>query len=507
VCAAALGATVAFAQDDRGQGAVPSGNSGAVTVPQPPAQQAPPKSGLTPPQLTKFVAATYPAEAAERKLEGNVVLQLDIDASGRVAAVAVVNPAGHGFDEAAAEAARRFEFAPALRDGKPVAARILYRYAFTFRPSEKPPEATQQTPASPPLGRLSGVVRAAADAPVAGAELVVRGATGSEQRVRSGEDGTWVLPELPDGLYTVIVQSPGYRKLEVQERVARGEATEVVYRLVPDGELQVVIRGARPPREVTRRTLERREIERIPGTNGDALRSLQNLPGVARPPGFAGVLVVRGSSAQDTNVFVDGTLVPLIYHFGGLSSAVPTELLERIDFYPGNFSAQYGRVTGGIVEVGIRSPRSDGKLHGMAQLDLIDARAMLEGPVPYAKGWHFAAAVRRSWVDTWLKPVLTSAGASVSAAPVYYDYQLIAETRPSERSSFRVSFIGSDDRLELLTKDTAEVDPVLTGNLRAYTGFYRAMARYRNDLADGVSLQSVTATGRNTIDVGVGSLF
>ncbi|HQP38497.1 MAG TPA: TonB family protein, partial [Polyangiaceae bacterium] len=113
VCAAALGATVAFAQDDRGQGAVPSGNSGAVTVPQPPAQQAPPKSGLTPPQLTKFVAATYPAEAAERKLEGNVVLQLDIDASGRVAAVAVVNPAGHGFDEAAAEAARRFEFAPA----------------------------------------------------------------------------------------------------------------------------------------------------------------------------------------------------------------------------------------------------------------------------------------------------------------------------------------------------------------------------------------------------------
>ncbi|RXM22178.1 TonB family protein, partial [Citrobacter sp. AAK_AS5] len=89
---------LASAHGARGQqsGAVPRGDSGAVTVPQPLAQQAPPKSGLTPPLLTRFVAATYPVEAAELKLEGNVVLQLDIDTSGRVTAVVVVNPAGHG---------------------------------------------------------------------------------------------------------------------------------------------------------------------------------------------------------------------------------------------------------------------------------------------------------------------------------------------------------------------------------------------------------------------------
>ena len=116
------------------------------------------------------------------------------------------------------------------------------------------------------------------------------------------------------------------------------------------------MQGERPPREVTRRTLERREINRIPGTSGDALRSIQNLPGVARPPGLAGLLIVRGSAPQDTAIFVDGTEVPLIYHFGGLSSVIPTELLDRIDFYPGNFSARYGRVMGGIVDVGLRSP-------------------------------------------------------------------------------------------------------------------------------------------------------
>src|SRR5690606_12703080 len=128
-----------------------------------------------------------------------------------------------------------------------------------------------------------------------------------------------------------------------------GEATEVVYRVSAETTgIEIIVEGERPPREVTRRTIERREIDRIPGTSGDALRSLESLPGVARPPPFSGLLVVRGSAPEDTNAFFDGSLAPLVYHFGGLSSVVPTELLDRIDFYPGNFSARYGRVMGGI---------------------------------------------------------------------------------------------------------------------------------------------------------------
>jgi hypothetical protein len=58
-----------------------------------------------------------------------------------------------------------------------------------------------------------------------------------------------------------------------------------------------------------------------------------------------------------------------------------------------------------------------------------------------------------------------------------------------------------------LVKDTADADPVLTGNIKAHTGFYRLMARYQNDLSEDVSLRSVTSYGQNTIDVGLGSLF
>src|SRR5690606_27695582 len=222
--------------------------------------------------------------------------------------------------------------------------------------------------------------------------------------------------------YRLQVEAEGFDSLDSEEEVFAGEVTDLTYRITAKStEAEVVIQGDRPAREVTRRTLERREIQRIPGSSGDALRSIQSLPGVARPPGLAGLLIVRGSAPQDTNYFIDGALVPLVYHFGGLSSVIPTELLDKIDFYPGNFSAKYGRVTGGIVDVAMRSPDTECRdrlgaptgekdcFHGLAQVDLIDGRMLLQGPL--GDDWSFAVAGRRSWVDAWLKPVLEEAGA------------------------------------------------------------------------------------------------
>ena len=105
-----------------------------------------------------------------------------------------------------------------------------------------------------------------------------------------------------------------------------------------------------------KRTLTPVELVNTAGTRGDPLRVIELLPGVARPPGLAGFLIIRGSSPFDSQAFFEGGIVDRIYHFGGLTSFVNPRLLDHIDLYPGNFSARFGRKMGGIIDVGIRDP-------------------------------------------------------------------------------------------------------------------------------------------------------
>ncbi len=497
------------------QGAVPSGISGAVIRPAEPPKDEPKKPVIVLPELVHFENADYPPEAQKAGLEAEVVLKLTVDREGNVTKALVPDPVGNGFDEAAQAAALKFKFKPATRDGVAIAGITLYRYRFTLTP----PPAAEAPPPAPTAGNLLGAVRLAdTNGALVGATVTVTSPDGTQRQVITDETGKWRVDALPPGKYKVHVESPGFEPVENQEEVAVGEETEATYRLAPVSEgIEITVQGERPPREVTRRTIERREIDRIPGTSGDALRSLQSLPGVARPPGLAGLLIVRGSAPNDTQVYVDGALVPLVYHFGGLSSVVPTELLDKIDFYPGNFSARYGRVGGGIVDVGLRSPDTQctgdygvqtdrkGCFHGMAQVDLIDGRLMLQGPLP-VKGWTFAVAGRRSWIDAWLKPVLENAGSSVTAAPVYYDYQAIVGHKTST-SRFSLRAFGSDDKFKIIVTDPAAQDPAFGGALSFGTQFWRLQALFETDLSPSVSSTSMLTTGRDKVGFSVGNFL
>jgi TonB family protein len=502
----------AIAQDDesRGsEGAVPRGPGGAVVREAPP-EPAPKPANIVMPRQTKFVQATYPPQAEAQGLQGEVTLNLDIDKAGKVSKVTVAQPLGHGFDEAAQAAAMGFEFEPATRDGTPIPVRIQYRYRFTL--TEKPVEAPPPT-----TGNLGGMLRIAGpNIPLAGGTVVVTGPDGKELRTQTDEGGRWHFEGIPPGAYRVALSADGFSPIGLTEHVEAGQATDVTYLLSPEVKgVEVTVQGTLPPREVTKRTIERREMSRIPGTSGDALRSIQSLPGVARPPGLAGLLIVRGSGPQDTQVFVDGAGIPLIYHFGGLSSAIPTELLDKIDFYPGNFSARYGQVNGGIIDVSLREPNTrcygdygkptnkEGCFHGMAQVDLIDTRALVQGGVG---NWKFAVAGRRSWFDAWLGPVLSETGAAVTSAPVYYDYQAIVETRPTKTSRLSTRFFGSDDRLKILVEDPFSNDPGFGGNVQVGTAFYRGQILYETDLNRSVDLKTMVAMGKNTVNFGIGSL-
>jgi protein TonB len=82
------------------------------------------------PQLVSDHKVPYPEEARKMGMEGKVVMQLDIDETGKVVKARVVRGAGHGLDEAALKAAHLFRFKPAYVGDDPVPVRILYTYSF-----------------------------------------------------------------------------------------------------------------------------------------------------------------------------------------------------------------------------------------------------------------------------------------------------------------------------------------------------------------------------------------
>jgi TonB family protein len=60
----------------------------------------------------------YTDEAKKLRIEGEVLLEVVFESSGKLRVVRVVRGLGHGLDEAAVQAAEQIRFKPALRDGQ-----------------------------------------------------------------------------------------------------------------------------------------------------------------------------------------------------------------------------------------------------------------------------------------------------------------------------------------------------------------------------------------------------
>ena len=407
------------------------------------AEPAPP----TPPTIATFVEAEYPTAAQEAGREASVELEITVGADGRVLDARVVTPVGDGFDEAALAAVRQFVFAPATKDGQPMAARIRYRYAFTLKPKVV-------APAPVTVGRIEGTILSRADgSPMTSVMVVVTGADGGVHRVTTDESGTFAIDDLPAGRYHIAIDALDHAAFAQDEDVIAGEAAAVTYRLSPattredTGSYGAVATITAPVREITRRTLEGDELTKIAGTRGDPLRAVELLPGVGRPPSGAGMLIVRGSSPEDSQVFLDGAPVRQLYHLGGLTSFVNGALLKKVDLFPGNFSARYGRKIGGIIEAELRDPRTD-RFHAGLDLNMVDVSALAEGPI--TDKWSFAIGGRRSHIDAWIGTLLRATETPVAATPVYTDWQAMAVYKVDANNKLRVIGYGSTDRLDVV---------------------------------------------------------
>jgi TonB family protein len=84
----------------------------------------------------------YPEALALQRLGGTVILRLFVDSAGRVVpeSTSVRESSGYpAFDSAAKTAAPRLRYAPALRNGMPVAAPFLQPVRFRIPTAPSPP--------------------------------------------------------------------------------------------------------------------------------------------------------------------------------------------------------------------------------------------------------------------------------------------------------------------------------------------------------------------------------
>ena len=332
---------------------------------------------IEPPVLQDFVRASPPQE---RPAAVAVTLSLTIDARGQVMDAMVLavdeleealanraSPAEpmnedetDAFAAAAREAALGFRFSPAMRGRSPVAVRIRFRYVF---------EANEASSSAP--HRLSEEHETRPDASW--------GETPSEERGIAG---------------TSPVETPhASGPAPAEDEEAFGASARV--------------RGNEG--ELVRHVMDADQLATVPGTRGDPLRAIGLLPGLGRPAYDNGSLLIRGAAPTDSAAFIDGMSVPLVFHFGGLTSVVPVELVHDIELSPSNFAVRYGRRSGGVVDVRLREPATGNPgAAGSVELDVIDATATLR--LPLGKRGASLIGLRRSLLDLTLAPVVQEFG-------------------------------------------------------------------------------------------------
>jgi outer membrane receptor protein involved in Fe transport len=336
----------------------------------------------------------------------------------------------------------------------------------TFAAADEPP---------PSPVRLRGTVsERGTRARLGDASIVVLDGEGHELATATVlPDGTFTvrLPMTATGALTVVVAAPGHKNLRVTEKLGVRDLVTVDYALASLSTYESTVRSQPTREEVSRVSLGGDEVRRIPGTRGDALAAVMNLPSVARSPFDLGQLIIRGSQPGESGAFLLGMAIPQPFHFGFAVSTFNSYLLDRFDLIPSNFSVRYGRLTGGLVDIVPREGKKD-RIHGDIKIDIYDAHLIIEGPI--GKG-SFALSFRRSYIDVILGAVLPSAGFTV--APRYYDYQAMLDY-PVGGGKLKLVLYGSDDALDLLQKTPPDSDPSLRGQFSTRLWFHDLIATY-----------------------------
>ena len=122
-----------------------------------------------------------------------------------------------------------------------------------------------------------------------------------------------------------------------------------------DQGISIVVRAPRIKKEAVETRIRTEEARRVPGTQGDTLKVVQNLPGVARSSFGSGDLIIWGSAprTRPRSTSTGCRSRRCTTSAGSARRSTPT-WCGRIDLAPGSYGAEYGRGLGGLVRIDLR---------------------------------------------------------------------------------------------------------------------------------------------------------
>ncbi len=270
----------------------------------------------------------------------------------------------------------------------------------------------------------------------------------------TNKKGYFIINSVPTGNIEVIASQIGYRyasemvlvknpkeeiflKLEMEKAAVQIEGIKVVEKEIDD---EINTRDIRIA-NVVQTNKDIKEVVAV--AEADVFRSILALPGVTPISDFSNGLYVRGGSADQNLILLDGIDVYNPSHFGGVFSTFNTDAVKNVQLLKGGFPAKYGGRLSSVLDV----TNKDGnrKEHcGIARISLISTSLTLEGPWRiYDESGSYMASFRRTYLELMEELI----GLDI---PKYYFYDGHAKLNwdHSERDKFSSSFYFGKDKLE-----------------------------------------------------------
>jgi len=345
-------------------------------------------------------------------------------------------------------------------------------------------------------GTISGQVVDDEGRPVLSATVV---AASIGLTAMTGEDGRFLLSNVPAGVYALEVRGEGFTSQVVETpRVAAGQTVDVFIQLDPLpvalDEIQVTasvsILREQPTAAIA---LDREEISELPHFGDDLYRAIQVLPGTSGGD-FSARFAVRGGLYDETLVTLDDQELMEPFHlkdFQGIFSIIDPEAIGGVELTPGGFTAKYGDRMTGVLDMVTRSPK---EFRAGIGISLTTAWANAGGLFSGGKGSWLASA-RRGYLDFILKAVADDDDDGDPPSPRYWDAFGKIAYSPNPNHSLSLTFLLADDDLLFEEFDDDDFVDVVSG----YTSNYLWL-NHQAVLGGSTFVNTAAYAGEITVD-------